>query len=253
MPDYLATPGSSFTRDQTGIRRIENVFIIPGPAQADGAEPYDVLDSWSPNVKPLGLVEIDRKAAKQPDGDWELRIGFAGAPDDNAFGVVLEIDHASVDSPLETLETWSEFAKKWGARFDGEKFDGFNRKIKDPATGEQIANPVYGQTHFLETNPVLRVTFGSRKFYPGLFLNCSKIQVPAVPRKFNEIVKSPDRRTWLKRTVKGRYFGNAWQFSLEYLLGFWNPDIYGAKVDDNLRNAVDGSSTAAGANVGNIA
>ena len=36
MPDYLATPGSSYSRDQTGIRRIELSFIIPGPAEADG-------------------------------------------------------------------------------------------------------------------------------------------------------------------------------------------------------------------------
>lgn len=253
MSDYLQLPGSSYSRDQTGIRRIELVFNIPGPAEAGGAEPYAELDSWSPPTKPLSLVEIDRKSAKQIDGSWELRIGYAGMPDDNAVGVVVEIDYASEDAPLETLKTWSAIEEKWGGHIEDFKLKGFDPKIKDPDTGKMVPNPYFGETHYLKSYPCLRITFSSRKFYPGIFENCSKIQTPPVPPAFREIIKNVGNKTWLKRTVKGRFYGNAWQYSLEYLLGEWKPDIYTAPKEDGLRNAVDGSSTAAGAAVGNIA
>lgn len=253
MPDYLQIPGSSYSRDQTGIRRIELVFIIPGPAEADGDEPFDILDKWSPAKPPLGLEEQDRKSSKQPDGAWELRIGYAGAPTDAAFGSVVEIDYASEDAPIETLKTWQAIKKKWGGHDQDYKLLGFDPMIKDLTSGEMAPNPYFGETHYYKSFPTLRVTFGSRKFLPGIFENCSKIQIPAVPRKFDQVTKVRDNKTWLKRTVKGRFFGNAWQYSLEYVLGEWKPDIYTAGTDDGLRDAVDGSSAAAGASVGNIA
>lgn len=237
MPEYLALPSSNFTKDKTEICRIECGYLIPGPTVADGSEPYEILESWLPSAAPLGLVPMDRKATKQDDGDWILVIGFEGAKDSVELGAFLEIDYASVDSPLESLPTWDEFAKKWGASFDGEKFNGFKRKIQDPATGKLITNPVYGQTHFLESNPVIRVTFGLRDFDSGLFENCSKIQKPLVPTKFRELpVDVPDGMTWLKRTVKGSFRGNVWQFAIEYHLGKWNRDIYQPKQDDGLND-----------------
>lgn len=245
MPDFFQMCNGGGSREETGICRVSVVYLIPGPAAADGQEPYDTLFKWKPAAKPAGLEYLSRNFHKRPDGDWDLTLNYAGAPDDNTFGFVLELDYASVDSPLETLETWDEFADKYKATIEDDRLRSFARRIKDPTTGKQIKNPVWGQTHFLETNPVLRITFGRRKFAAGMFLNCSKIQEPAVPREFSEAAKSPDNRTWLKRTVKGRFYGNAWQFSVEYILGLWNPDICSTKKDDGLKTAVDASTEAA--------
>ncbi len=236
MPEYLALPSSSFSKDRTLICRIECAYLIPGPSAVDGTEPYDILDSWLPAARPLGLVALDRKATKQDDGDWILVIGFEGAKDGAPLGYFIELDYASVDSPLETLETWEDFQKKWKGVVEEYKLKGFKPTIRDPVSGEMVKNPLLGQTHFLESNPVLRVTFGLRDFKPGLFENCSKIQKPMVPTAFTDLLNVPDGMSWLKRTVKGSYRGNVWQFALEYHLGKWIPDIYEAKKDDGLND-----------------
>jgi hypothetical protein len=229
MADPFPTTGSTFTVDRTGIARIENIFVIDGPAEDGGAEPYEVLYDWEPATKPLGLVAMDRKATKRDDGDWDLVIGFEGAKDFKALGTTAEIDFASVDSPIETFERFDEFAKKWSAIFDGEKFDGFKRKIKDPVSGDIIQNPYYGTSRFLETNPVLRIAFGLKDFTAELFKDVGKIAIPIVPEGQSYLRDAPDGMNWLKRTIKGSWRGNVWQFNLDYALGSWGPDIYAAR------------------------
>ena len=181
MPDPFATTGSTFSVERTGIARIELIFVIDGPTEDGGQEPYDTLYDWEPPTPPLGLVAMDRKATKRDDGDWDLIIGFEGAKDYKALGITAEIDFASVDSPIETFERFDELADRWVAIFDGDKFDGWKRKIKDPVSKETIKNPMYGTSRFLETNPVLRIAFGLKDFNADLFRDVGKIAVPLTP------------------------------------------------------------------------
>ena len=255
MPDYLAQPNSTLSKDRTGICRIEVSYHIPGPAEAGGSEPYEDLESWLPAVAPMGLVATDRKATKGSDGDWDLVIGFEGAKADQALGAFAEIDYASVDSPVVEFDGWEELAIKWKANPLGEngEFQGWQPKIPDPVGGDTIKNPYLGFTHFVESNIVLRVTFGLRDFLPGLFVNCSKIESPLVPKGMKYLRELPEGQTWLKRTVKGAFRGNVWQFAIEYVAGKWKTDIYGPKKSDGLKDAINDNSSAAGSTVGNIA
>lgn len=237
MSEPLPTTGSTFSIERTGIARIENIFVITGPAEDGGEEPWDILYEWEPATAPLGLVPMDRKATKRDDGDWDLVIGFEGAKDYKALGVTAEIDFATVDSPIETFGRFDELAKKWGAKFDGDKFDGFARRIADPAgifnagssLGRSVKNPFYGVSRFVETNPVLRIAFGLKDFNSDLFRDVGKIAVPQVPEGQSYLRDAPDGKTWLKRTIKGSWRGNVWQFNLDYALGDWAPDLYAAR------------------------
>ncbi len=242
MPPYLQLCAGSGARDESGLSRVELTFAVKGPVEADGDEPYDTLFNWLPTTKPHGLEYSTRTFAKQSDGDWELHLLYHGAPDDNAFGIVLELDYATVTSRLETHPKFLKIADRYRAKVEDGKLIGWEKTIKDPTTGKQVKNPMLGTEEFLETNPVLRVTFGARKFYPGIFVNCSQIQKPAVPPQFDEVVASPDDRTWLKRSLRARFYGNAWQYSVEYHLGLWAPDLYSASKDDGFKTAIQGIS-----------
>lgn len=230
MPEYLQTEGSKFTRDKVGIRRFDNVFLIPGPDADGGAEPYAILDTWEPAVKPLGLPFVERQAAKQADGDWLLTISSEGAVDAAALDPQVEIDDSSVESPIETADNFEELAKKYGPILtdDDGQFKGFPRKIKDLA-GQQIKNPYFGVSHLVDGNTIVRVTFGLRDFNAELFRGMRKIDPdPLVPTGTGIAIQSllGEGESFLKKSIKAGYRGNVWLFTMELWKGKWAPDSY---------------------------
>lgn len=230
MPTPLPTEGSKYARDKTGIRSIQLVFIISGPTEDGGAEPWDELDNFKP-APPMGLVEVDRAATKLPDGDWALTVTFEGITSDKAEGAVLEYDNAGVEDPIESFPKFDALAEKWKARLipgeDGQKeFKGWAFKIKDPDSGKLVVNPLFGTSHFLNNQPVLRVTFAVKEFKTDFLKNICKIVVPEVPEGTAKNIETPDGKSWLKRSVKASYRGNVWQITIEYALAVWTPDIY---------------------------
>ena len=227
----LATTGSKFSRDNTGIRKVSLVFSIPGPTQDGGPEPWTELDRFMPTDVPAGLEYYDRDADKQEDGSWKLTIVFQGAGENDQLTEDVELDDSSSEDPIESFEDFDALTKKYPAIFDAEtqKFTGWKRKWKDPTSGNLVRNPIYGTSHFLTGNVVLRVTFNARRIDMSLLQNMRKIDRPRLPEKAAKLRETPDGMQWLKRSVRMSMKGNVWQFTVEYLLGSWVPDIYQPK------------------------
>lgn len=231
----FATVDSKFTKERSGLVRISPVFIIPGPAENGGAEPYELLENWSPDVKPLQLPEVDRDAVKQSDGDWALTINFEGAVGDRALNPTLEYDIAKVEDPIETFERFEALSQKYKGKIvtdddGGVEFKGFAFKIKDPASGKQIKNPYFGVTHFRNNNPSLTVEFGLKEFRSDLLRNMCKIVTPEVPSGAAEAIETPDGMSWLKTALTANFRGNVWLIRVTYELGRWGTEIYAANV-----------------------
>jgi len=227
----FATVESKFTKERSGLVRISPVFIIPGPIEHGGAEPYELLESWSPDVKPLQLPEVDRDAVKQDDGDWALTINFEGAVGDKALNPTLEYDIAKVEDPIETFERFEALAEKYKGKIvtdddGGIEFKGFAYKIKDPSSGKTIVNPYFGTTHFRNNNPTLSVEFGLKEFRAELLRNMSKIATPEVPPDAASAIETPDGMTWLKTALKASFRGNVWLIRIDYELGRWGEELY---------------------------
>lgn len=234
MPEYLITTDSNYARERTGIRKITILYVIPGPAEDGGAEPYDVLDDWKPQSRPLELPETERRATKRTDGAWDLAITFEGMPAGAKAVGFVEFDHSGQESPIESFPKFEELAKKYkpappitNSDTDGPRFKAWSYKIDDPKTGKKVLNPIFGQSTFADDNTVLRVTFAYGQFLPLLFRDVCKIEEPIVPEGMSEIKKVDENQSWLKRVARGRWRGNVWEYELEYYLGRWNPDIYG--------------------------
>lgn len=235
MPDYLQTAAGNFGRDRTGIRHFDITFVIPGPAEADGQEPYDILDTWAPAEGPLKLPETDRKAQKRTDGAWDLTLTYEGMPEGAKAVGFAEIDHAGAEDPIEMAENYAELMKTYNGKPQflpdgGEKFGAWITPWKDPSTGKMIRNPMLGTTHFLNDTPVLRITFAWPKYIPGLLKNICKIDTPVVPEGQSQLRETVDNKTWLKRSVRMHFLGNVWKYEIEYLLGKWVPLLYQPKI-----------------------
>lgn len=218
--------GSNYSREKTGIRKIALKYCVP----MDGEdEPYELLDSYVPDETPLGLpLSPVRVSEKEDDGSWTLTLTFEGVPEDAEMVDDAEIDYAGVEDPIETFEGFEAMAKKYGAIFDGEKFDGWKRKIKDPVTGKVVKNPVYGQTHFLNDVAVLRVTFNEREYTSRYLGNICKIDTPRVPEGSEALRETEDGKQWIKRKVTVKFRG-VWQYVIEWHQGYWTPDVYNPK------------------------
>jgi hypothetical protein len=234
MPDpYLATTDSQYSRERTGIRKVTVVYIIPRTGET---EPYEELDSWVPTARPLNLPETERKATKRTDGDWDLAITFEGMPAGAKAVGFAELDHSSVEDPIETFEKFDALKDKYKGKVvtnaEGvPKFEGWAYKIDDPQSGEKVKNPMFGTSHFLNDNTVMRVTFAHPKFFRELLRDICKIQKPIVPDGQNELLVPIENKTWLKKSVRARWRGNVWEYEIEYLLGNWAPDIYKSLAD----------------------
>ena len=218
-----ATTGSAFNREKTGVRRITLRHYV---GLEDGEEPWNTLDTWLPDTLPFGLPCIGRNAEKQDDGDWLLTLIFEGVPEGDDTLDDAELDNAGVEDPIETHPQFDALAKKYGAIFEGEKFDGWKRKIKDPTTGRIGANPIYGQSHYLNDNSVLRVTFNETEYTASHFRNLCRIDTPRVPTGSEALRETEDGKQWLKKKVTAKFRGNVWQYVIEWHQGYWTPDIY---------------------------
>lgn len=230
---YLLTTGSTFARPKTGITRIDRIYVIPGPATADDDDPWDVLNEWEPSKNPFDLPIVDRKASKDTDGDWLLTISNEGVVDDAALDPSMEIDFTDVQVPFETLENFDELAKKWGPPVtdDDSQFKGWPPKIKD-SSGQTIKNPYYGFNHVEDGNLILRVMFGTRDFQNDLLKGLQKIDPnPLVPEGQGAVLAQllEEGETFLKKSLKAQYRGNAWMWTLEYWKGKWAVDVYTRK------------------------
>lgn len=225
----LATTGSTFARPKNGVTRIDRIFVIDGPANG-APEPWDVLYNWEPGDTPFDLPIVDRKATKDRDGDWLLTIAHEGYVDDAAMDPVMEIDDASIDLPVEESERFEVLAKKFGPIIldDDEQFKGFPRRVKD-GTGMMVKNPYFGVRKIYSGNLILRVTFGLRSFQSAIFKNRRKIDSsPLVPVGTGSDIADlvQEGESWLKKSIKGQFRGNGWQFTVEWACGKWGEDLY---------------------------
>lgn len=230
MADPFPTTGSRFSKDQTGLRKIDLVFVVDGPVEHGGAEPYDTLDHWSP-AAPMGLAQTNRSSEKDSDGSWKLVITFEGITDGAAGDIVAEIDYAEVDDPIETFEKFNALIEKYKAKdkFYEEtgKFQGFPRLLPAATAGAiREKSPVYGLKNFANDNRILVLTFVLREFRADLCKNICKIDKPLYPTGQQDLVENLDGKQWLKRTVKIQFRGNAWRYTMKWFEGIWVPDIY---------------------------
>lgn len=232
---YLVTSDSHFTRSRTGIVGFTIRYAVTGPVEAGGPEPYEVLTGWKPASRPLDLPEVDRAATKRSDGEWDLDITFEGIPAGAKTAGFAELDHSSVDSPFEEHPKFKELARIYGAAFDqmeggAKRFTGWKPTITDKSSGKPVQNPLLGQTHFYDGNTVLRVCFAHPKYFAGLFKNLCKIETPIVPEGQKQLSETFGNKTWLKRSVHAQWRGNVWDYTLTYMLGVWNEDVYRAEL-----------------------
>jgi len=221
------TTGSKFNSDRTGICRFDVLAIIAGPSTDGGVEPYAELLSYTPPA-PLGLPLVNRSASKEDNGDWLLTCSFEGAPAGSALESVAEIDDSSVDAPIETFPKFRELRKKYGGLMDGNNFAGFPPTLK--VGGQNEPNPVYGLSHYLSGNVVLRVTFNLLEYDGSLLRNLRKIDKPRLPKGAERLGETSDGMDWLKKSVKVQFKGNVWQFTMEWMQGHWVPDIYSPRA-----------------------
>lgn len=227
----LATVGSKFNRDRTGLRKLVLKFIV---SRGD-SEPWDLLDTFLPTDLPGDVDEIDRSATKREDGDWDLEVQFGGGSE-SSFKEDAELDWSGSEDPIESFSNFATLAAKWGAKFDPQdpdKFDGWKRKIKDPKGDGMIPNPLYGFTHFLNDGAVLRVTFNLKTYDPNQLRNLCRIDRPTIKdSRLSGMTTAPDNKNWLKKSVKVQFHGAAFQYVIEWLLsglGGWVPDVYNPK------------------------
>lgn len=216
--------GSGYNREKTGVRRISQKFAIP---MEDGQEPFETLDTFTPDDNPfdLPLSEV-RTAEKEDDGSWTLTLTWEGIAENSESKDDAELDWSGVDEPIETLPGfWDKggIAEKYKAKDDDGKFDGWERKIADPTTGKQITNPYYGQTHYLNGNAVLRVTFVERDYKSSYFDRVCKIDEPRVPVGSEALKETVDGMQWLKKKVTVKFRGNVWVYTIEWMMGHWAP------------------------------
>ena len=216
------------------------VFIIDGPTVDSPDEPYDQLENFAPAQTPLNLPEVDRKAKKQNNGDWELTITYEGLPDSDpdidpvqlllskGRGAEIEIDHAGSEDPIEQHPLFFLIANKYGQKIDSYKqFVGFQPTYND-SSGKTVKNPCYGVTHYINDTCILRLTYAVRTFQPSFLKNIAMIDFSLVPMQvFQAIAVEPNTtKSFLKRSVKAQWRGNVWAVSFEWILGDWLPDIY---------------------------
>ena len=241
-PPHLL-PDSSLKRDRLGLATIGLRYLIKGGISDDGSdEPWDMLHDYIPAQAPLGLGYMDRAAKKQPDGDWLLDINFDGAKDEQSLGAYAEIDYSRVDSPIEAFEKFDDLRKFYKGRLENNQVV-WPVTITDPATNKPVKNDMFGQSHFIETNVVLRTTMAVKNFDRSLFENMAKTWTPLVPKGLENIREVSDElQQWLKASIKAGWRGNVWTFSIESLLGKWNPYIYAPKNtsgESGFRSGVD--------------
>lgn len=230
MPEFHLLPESALKRDRLGITTIVNRYLIPGGTQDDGSdEPYETLNDWLPAQVPMGLGYMDRSAKKLADGDWSLDLMFEGCKSEEALGAFAEIDYSRVDSRVESFEKFEDLRKFYKGRLENSQVV-WPPTVSDPDTKKPVNNPMFGQTHFIESNVVLRTTFALKNFNRALFENMAKTWTPMVPKGLEEIREVDDElQKWLKASIKAGWRGNCWSFSIESLLGKWNPYIYTPK------------------------
>lgn len=245
MPDSAPhlLPESSFKRDRLGLTTIGLRYLIKGGTADDGSdEPWDTLHDYLPSQAPLGLGYMDRDAKKQTDGDWILGLNYDGARDEQALGAFAEIDYSRVDSPVETFERFEDLRKFYKGRLENNQVV-WPVTIKDPDSGKQVKNPMFGQSHFPEANVVLRTALAVKNFDRSLFENMCKTWTPPVPKGQEEIREVENElEKWLKASIKAGWRGNVWSFSIESLLGRWNPYIHSPRNttgESGFRSGVD--------------
>lgn len=222
MPTVTPIAGSTFGRDKNGVRTIKQLYAVSLEGEE---EPWDTLDTYAPSSNPFGLPLSDvRGSEKEPDGSWTLTLTWEGVPENAESKDDAELDYSSVENPIATLKGFDDLAKKYGAIFDGENFDGWKRKIKDPATGKVVSNPYYGQSHYLDGNVVLRCTFTEREHKSSYLENMQKIDnTPRVPDGAEALRETVDGQQWLKKKVTVKFRGNVWVYVMEWMMGFWAP------------------------------
>jgi hypothetical protein len=227
LGDVQATVGSTLRRDRTGIATVGLKFIVTGPGEDGGAEPWNVLHDYVAPEPPLNLGYMDRDAVKRADGDWDLTLVYEGCRDDGALSAYVDLDYVSEDKPIETCEDFEELAKRYKANpFVNGNFAGWARKIMDPdGGGQMIQNPRLGQTHFRACNVVLRSAFALKNFNREVIAEMGKIQTPLIPEKMQYLLDEQDGlMKWLKNSLKAQWRGNVWLFTLEYHLGKWGEE-----------------------------
>jgi hypothetical protein len=234
MAQAQATTGSSRDRDQTGLITCVLHFIIQRGDIAEDDEPWDDLDNFSPAKPPPFTEETSRRSAKRDDGDWDLFITFQGG-DESKFRIILEIDHAGSEDPIESFGKFALLKKFYGADVDEHnRLLGWKLEIKDPQTGKMAPNPFLGTTHFLNDSCIVRFTFNLRKFDIRWLKNMAKKETPPLSNMGGKltdddvkaITQPPDGKSFIKRSVKIGFRGAVWQYSLEYLLGKPVPVVY---------------------------
>ena len=229
--DPTPITGTSVTRERSRVLHVDLHFIIDGPENEGDEEPWDQILGFRPATTPVNLPEIARLANKQDDGDWLLVIHYEGLPAGDRGLVLLEIDHAGSEDPIESFPKYNALAKKWKAYpLNQGRFQGWQPTIKDPSSGETVQNPMLGTTHYLNDTAILRVSFLTADFDPRILWNICKIDTSLVPDKAKPYLVKQENQQWLKRSVKGGFRGNVWQFDIEWMLGTWSPDIYSPTV-----------------------
>lgn len=225
---FLQQPGTTYHRDKTGLVRYTLLF------STDEAG-YGALQNFIPSSIPPKVNEIDRRATLQQDGSWQLAINYGGG-EKELFKEDVDLDWAGAEDPIETHPDFDKLAKKYKALFDPQetaKFTGWDRKIKDPQGSGMIPNPFYGFSHFLNDGAVLRLTFNLEKYDAKFLKNICKIEVPKISdSQLKPMAEAPDGKNWLKKSVKVKFCGGCFQYTLEYLLsgpGGWIPDVYKPK------------------------
>ena len=234
MAEPFLTSDSRFTKERSGIVKIDLVYAVPGPSEHGGAEPYETLNSFSP-AKPMDLPLTTRQATKANDGSWDLVLSYEGLVNNEKGEMFAEIDYASVEDPIETFENFEALIESYDSKdqFDEEtgRFQGFKRllsaKFASPLpNGKRIKNPMYGQKNFFNDNPILRVSFVQRDYSREYMRNICKIDNPLFPPGQNEVADTLEGKQWLKRSVKAQFRGNCWAYQIDWLLGNWAPAIY---------------------------
>jgi hypothetical protein len=139
---------------------------------------------------------------------------------------VVEIDNSAVEEPIETFDKFAALVKKYQGTFEGVKFLGFARVLPDNAK-KSVQNPLYGTSHYITGNVVLRKTWNTTQYDSAYKKNLHKIDDPDVAAELKDLESG---ETWLKRSARALPKGNVWQYVVEWHSGRWAPDIYSAKA-----------------------
>lgn len=227
MGNPTSVTGGKGGADKTGVIKQALIFCVE---QENGQTPWNTLFTWRPSDAPPGLAFTTRDWSQNDDGSWDLTLNYEGLADGEEGKDDAEIDNAGVEDPIETFDKFLALKKKYKGQLDEHNTVNWPLQIKD-ASGNMVRNPIFRQSHFLNDNSVLRVTFNLRDYDSTLLRNRCKIDPnPRVPKGAERLKETHDGEQWLKKKVTVKFHGNVWQYVMEWNLGMWIPDVYSAKA-----------------------